>query len=116
MADFDPTQSSQPTQDPPPPDSQPQTQTQEDDIDASIEADIAMPTTITTHPTGLHLDGSADPDPALSSSDPHPIPTASDPRVPTKKDASLRDFLNKMDDYAPIVRPPSPLPPLPPAH
>lgn len=27
----------------------------------------------------------------------------SEPREPTKKDVSLRDFLVKMDDYAPIV-------------
>lgn len=27
-----------------------------------------------------------------------------DPRLPTQKDTSLKDFLNKMDDYAPIVR------------
>lgn len=26
-----------------------------------------------------------------------------DPRLPTQKDTSLKDFLNKMDDYAPIV-------------
>lgn len=26
-------------------------------------------------------------------------------RIPTKKDASLREFLGKMDDFAPIVRP-----------
>ena len=31
-----------------------------------------------------------------------PIP---EPREPTKKDISLRDFLAKMDDYAPIVGP-----------
>lgn len=30
--------------------------------------------------------------------------------VPTKKDASLREFLSKMDDYAPIVRWDSPSP------
>lgn len=29
-----------------------------------------------------------------------PIP---EPKEPTKKDISLRDFLSKMDDYAPIV-------------
>lgn len=30
-------------------------------------------------------------------------------REPTRKDISLREFLGKMDDYAPIVRfPPSP--------
>lgn len=42
---------------------------------------------------------------------PHPeLPTAPDPggieveaRIPAKKDATLREFLDKMDDYAPIV-------------
>ena len=29
-----------------------------------------------------------------------------EPRVPTRKDVSLREFLSKMDDYAPIVRAP----------
>ena len=31
-------------------------------------------------------------------------PTIQEPRMPTKKDTSLREFLGKMDDYAPIVR------------
>lgn len=26
-------------------------------------------------------------------------------KLPTRKDVSLREFLNKIDDYAPIVRP-----------
>lgn len=30
-----------------------------------------------------------------------------DPRLPTRKDTSLREFLSKIDDYAPIVRAPS---------
>jgi transcription initiation factor TFIID subunit 10 len=30
--------------------------------------------------------------------------TVPEAREPTKKDISLRDFLSKMDDYAPIVR------------
>lgn len=29
----------------------------------------------------------------------------SDPKVASRKDTSLREFLNKIDDYAPIVRP-----------
>jgi transcription initiation factor TFIID subunit 10 len=33
-----------------------------------------------------------------------PAPAIPDPRLPTRKDVSLREFLNKMDDYAPIVR------------
>lgn len=28
-----------------------------------------------------------------------------EPKMPTRKDASLKEFLGKMDDYAPIVRP-----------
>jgi transcription initiation factor TFIID subunit 10 len=32
-------------------------------------------------------------------------------REPTRKDISLREFLGKMDDYAPIVRSPLPFPP-----
>jgi len=32
-----------------------------------------------------------------------PVAAASDPRLPTRKDASLKEFLSKMDDYAPIV-------------
>lgn len=30
-------------------------------------------------------------------------PTLQESRLPTKKDTSLREFLGKMDDYAPIV-------------
>ncbi|KAL2166532.1 hypothetical protein VTG60DRAFT_2545 [Thermothelomyces hinnuleus] len=32
-----------------------------------------------------------------------PTPTIPEPRLPTRKDASLKEFLNKMDDYAPII-------------
>jgi transcription initiation factor TFIID subunit 10 len=30
--------------------------------------------------------------------------SAPESRIPAKKDATLREFLSKMDDYAPIVR------------
>lgn len=30
-----------------------------------------------------------------------PLP---EPKLPTRKDTSLREFLSKMDDYAPLVR------------
>ncbi|KAL2069636.1 hypothetical protein VTL71DRAFT_14315 [Oculimacula yallundae] len=32
-----------------------------------------------------------------------PVAPAADPKLPTRKDASLKDFLTKMDDYAPII-------------
>lgn len=39
-----------------------------------------------------------------AASGPHPLPATADPRpITTAKDISLKDFLNKMDDYAPIV-------------
>lgn len=28
---------------------------------------------------------------------------AAEPKLPTRKDASLKEFISKMDDYAPIV-------------
>jgi transcription initiation factor TFIID subunit 10 len=33
-----------------------------------------------------------------------PVAPAPEPKLPTRKDASLKEFLSKMDDYAPIVR------------
>jgi hypothetical protein len=35
-----------------------------------------------------------------------PLAPAPEPKLPTRKDASLKDFLAKMDDYAPIVSEP----------
>lgn len=35
-----------------------------------------------------------------------PVAPAPEPKLPTRKDASLKEFLSKMDDYAPIVRNP----------
>ena len=48
----------------------------------------------------MALDGAADPKPEESNLE-NTIP---EPREPTKKDISLREFVSKMDDYAPIVR------------
>jgi hypothetical protein len=35
-----------------------------------------------------------------------PLAPAPEPKLPTRKDASLKEFLAKMDDYAPIVSEP----------
>ncbi|KAG9231804.1 transcription initiation factor TFIID 23-30kDa subunit-domain-containing protein [Amylocarpus encephaloides] len=32
-----------------------------------------------------------------------PVAPAPEPKLPARKDASLKEFLNKMDDYAPII-------------
>ena len=31
------------------------------------------------------------------------VPVPTEAKMPTRKDVSLKEFLNKMDDYAPIV-------------
>jgi transcription initiation factor TFIID subunit 10 len=35
--------------------------------------------------------------------EPNPVAPAPEPKLPTRKDVSLKEFLSKMDDYAPIV-------------
>ena len=49
-----------------------------------------------TQPAGEATDAAANP----------PVAPLPEPRLPTRKDASLKEFLNKMDDYAPIVSSP----------
>lgn len=61
----------------------------EPDIDASIEQDIDMNTDQTAQ--AANADDTVD-------------PIAAAPQ-PSKKEISLREFLGKMDDYAPIVCP-----------
>jgi transcription initiation factor TFIID subunit 10 len=74
----------------------------DEEFDASIQADIDM--SGTENPNAMNFDGAGDAGP--SGPDIDPVAAAVDPRLPTKKDASLREFLGKMDDYAPIVSPP----------
>jgi transcription initiation factor TFIID subunit 10 len=40
--------------------------------------------------------------------EPNPVAPAPEPKLPTRKDTSLKEFLSKMDDYAPIVSSPIP--------
>ncbi|KAJ5098370.1 hypothetical protein N7532_005371 [Penicillium argentinense] len=58
----------------------------EPDIDASIEQDIDM----NAEPSQPAADDNV------------PVPAEVDPTPPSKKETSLREFLGKMDDYAPI--------------
>lgn len=81
-------------------------------------------TTTTTEQPSLTDDAELDPeiDMAIDPAPPDPENPDLDealpePREATRKDISLRDFLAKMDDYAPIVRPfPSPPPSHPPSY
>lgn len=75
---------------------------QDRDIDAEIKSAPASA-------DGMNLDGSNEvsgtsdpPAPNLSGSL-NSIPAVIEPRIPQKKDTSLREFLGKMDDYAPLI-------------
>ena len=67
--------------------------------EAALEADTAADT---TQPDAMNLDGANDTEPPQRNGTTEAVPL--EPRIPAKKDATLREFLSKMDDYAPIVR------------
>jgi transcription initiation factor TFIID subunit 10 len=82
-------------------DSNPTTQppveeTREEDLDPTQEVDTSAET---TQLDSMNLDGAADLRPAEEDEVNRPV----EARIPAKKDATLREFLGKMDDYAPIV-------------
>jgi len=69
-----------------------------EDLDASIAADLQPEPTQPVD--AMNLDGANDADPPQRNGGPEiPLET----RIPAKKDATLREFLSKMDEYAPIV-------------
>lgn len=67
------------------------------DMDGAVEADLNLEA---TQPDNTDVDGAKS---QPSSSTVADITQATEPRIPAKKDANLREFLSKMDDYAPIV-------------
>ena len=70
------------------------------EIDASLDNDIQMTVAPENDGPAMGFDGSAENplDPSNPVLDPPP-----EPRIPARKDMSLREFLGKMDEYAPIV-------------
>ena len=54
--------------------------------------------------TDPDVDMAIDTDPNPEPPGPGATELQPEPRIPTRKDISLREFLAKMDDYAPIVR------------
>lgn len=74
--------------------------TQDDLGEASIDADMNTTQEDSAASHGMNLDGANDMDMSASNQD---VPTL-ETRLPAKKDVALREFLSKMDDYAPIVR------------
>ncbi|KAK7528565.1 transcription initiation factor-like protein TFIID subunit 10 [Phyllosticta citriasiana] len=93
------------------------TQIKQEEVDQpSIEADPSAPLDGPSQPDPMNLDGANDMDTSGGANATNSAPGAPDGmsgpppaaelRIPTKKDASLREFLGKMDDYAPISSPP----------
>jgi transcription initiation factor TFIID subunit 10 len=69
-----------------------------DELDPTVEEEINRDA---VQADTVNLDGAADAEPAVNG-----IADATqtfEARIPAKKDATLREFLGKMDDYAPIV-------------
>jgi len=69
-----------------------------DELDPTVEEEINHDA---VQADTMNLDGAADAEPAVNG-----IADAAqtfEARIPAKKDATLREFLGKMDDYAPIV-------------
>lgn len=69
-----------------------------DDLDQSVENEINQDA---TQADAMNLDGANDDAPTANG-----LPDAAatfEQRIPAKKDATLREFLGKMDEYAPIV-------------
>ncbi|KAK7536276.1 transcription initiation factor TFIID 23-30kDa subunit-domain-containing protein [Phyllosticta citribraziliensis] len=90
------------------------TQVKQEEVDpSSIEADPSAPPDGPSQPDPMNLDGANDMDTSSADNATGSAPGAPDGmsapppaaelRIPSKKDASLREFLGKMDDYAPII-------------
>lgn len=80
------------------------TQTTEEpalDVDRDLDAEINPASSTET----MNIDSANDaPGPAAPETNGlASIPTVLEPRIPQKKDTSLREFLGKMDDYAPLI-------------
>ena len=72
----------------------------DDEIDTSLENDIDMTAEVGDKQLPMSFDGPSDDplDPANAALDPSP-----EARIPLRKDISLKEFMGKMDEYAPIV-------------
>ncbi|KAF2267055.1 transcription initiation factor IID, TAF10 subunit [Lojkania enalia] len=71
------------------------------ELDASIEGDINQDPNA-TQPDAMNLDGANDVDVATRNGIAD-VPPSLEARITAKKDATLREFLGRMDDYAPII-------------
>jgi transcription initiation factor TFIID subunit 10 len=79
----------------------------DEELDAGIDAELVPEADSTANNAdAMNLDGASDARPAttaVNGVDAEPAAPALESRIPAKKDASLREFIGKMDEYAPIV-------------
>jgi hypothetical protein len=73
-----------------------------DELDHNVEDEIKHDAT-QLEADAMNLDGANDTEPAAVNGMADSA-AAFEARIPAKKDATLREFLGKMDEYAPIVR------------
>lgn len=69
-----------------------------DELDPTVEEEINHDA---TQADAMNMDGAADAEPAVNGLT--DTTQTFEARIPAKKDATLREFLGKMDEYAPIV-------------
>jgi transcription initiation factor TFIID subunit 10 len=74
-----------------------------DELDQTVDDEIKQDAT-QLEADAMNLDGANDAEPATVNGMADSA-AAFEARIPAKKDATLREFLGKMDDYAPIVCP-----------
>ena len=72
-----------------------------DELDQTVDDEIKQDAT-RLETDAMNLDGANDAEPAAVNGMADSA-AAFEARIPAKKDATLREFLGKMDDYAPIV-------------
>ena len=74
-----------------------------DDFNPTMDRDLDGEITNGASMTDPNLPPHADQAPVDASNAIAPTAVPVEPRIPQKKDASLREFLGKMDDYAPLI-------------
>lgn len=80
---------------------------QVDELDATIEGELNTDTSAsaTQQPDAMNLDGANDTaGPSGAAANGVPAEAPFEARIAAKKDVTLREFLGKMDEYAPVVR------------
>lgn len=83
---------------------QPSTEDPALDVDHDLDAEINP--ALSTETSAMNMDSANDTQASATAPETNglsSIPAVLEPRIPQKKDTSLREFLGKMDDYAPLI-------------